>query len=196
MVTIGLTGGIASGKTTVTEIMDRHGIKVIQADMIARNVMSRGGEVFEDIVARFGEDILGVDGEIDRQRLAAVVFADENERHLLNNLIHPKVIDVINREIAGLNGTDGLFVVEAPLLIEADMVGLFDKIVVVAATPELQLDRLLAKGFSEEEALSRIRAQFSNAERYGYADYIILNKGSLINLEVRVEKLINNLAKV
>lgn len=194
MLKVGLTGGIACGKTVVAEIMARCGATVIQADDVARRVMARGTGVYKDVVAYFGKDILDAEGEIDRRRLAEIVFTDENERRLLNNLTHPLIIKVIKKELAA-SKKNTLVVVEVPLLIEADMVGLFDKIVVVAATPDQQFSRLLAKGYSEVDAVRRLRAQISNAERFRYADFILLNKGSLINLKQQVENLMEKLRR-
>lgn len=187
MKSIGLTGGIASGKSTVARMLAELGVNVISADEIAHQVMRSGSALFEDIVAHFGSDILNEDGEIDRARLGEIVFANDNERRTLNNLVHTEVIEVIKEDMAK---EKGLVAVEVPLLVEADMTGLFDKIVVVTAAPDQQLERLLKKGISEEDALRRISSQIGNDERLRYADYILINKGSLINLQRQVENLL------
>ncbi len=193
MLSIGLTGGIASGKSTAVRLMAECGAVVIEADKVAREVMAPGGAVFKEIIDHFGERIIDGSGGIDRAGLAALIFADENERRFLNSRTHPLIVGAIKKKLSTFYSGKHLIVVEAPLLIEAEMMDLFDKIVVVASTPELQVVRLEAKGFTEAEALLRLRAQISDAERYKYADFIILNKGSLINLEEQVDNLMEKL---
>lgn len=189
---IGITGGIASGKTTVTTILSKLGAKILSADVIAKKVMMKGTDEHDDIVAHFGKEILDQKKEINRAKLGEIIFENDAERHLLNNLTHPKIIEIIEAEMKDINEGD-MVAVEVPLLVEADMILMFDRIIVVTTTPETQLERLLKKGLSEKEALERIRAQVSNEERYLYADYIVINKSNYENLRKDVEDLYSKL---
>ena len=189
---IGITGGIASGKTTITTILSKLGAKILSADVIAKKVMMKGTDEYDDIVAHFGEEILDQKKEIDRAKLGEIIFENDTERHLLNNLTHPKIIEIIEAEMKDSIEGD-MVAVEVPLLVEADMILMFDRIIVVTTTPETQLERLLEKGLSEKEALKRIRAQVSNEERYLYADYIVINKSNYENLRKDVEDLYSKL---
>jgi len=189
---IGITGGIASGKTTVTTILSELGAEILSADIVAKKVMMRGTDEYDDIVAHFGEDILDPSKDIDRTKLGEIIFKDENERHLLNNLTHPKVIELIKAEMKEFEA-NSMVAVEVPLLVEADMNEMFDQIIVVATTPETQFNRLLEKGLNEKEALGRISSQATNEERYPYADYIVINKSSYENLRRDVEDLYSKL---
>ncbi len=189
---IGITGGIASGKTTITTILSKLGAKILSADVIAKKVMMQGTDEYDDIVAHFGEEILDQKKEIDRAKLGEIIFENDTERHLLNNLTHPKIIEIIEAEMKDSIEGD-MVAVEVPLLVEADMILMFDRIIVVTTTPETQLERLLEKGLSEKEALKRIRAQVSNEERYLYADYIVINKSNYENLRKDVEDLYSKL---
>lgn len=184
---IGITGGIASGKTTVTTILKKLGAEILSADVIARKVMMKGTDEYADIVSHFGEEILDPEKEIDRAKLGEIIFNNDVERHLLNNLTHPKVIETIENEMKYFD--NNMIAVEVPLLVEADMIGMFDRIVVVTTKPETQLERLLEKGLGEKEALERIQSQVSNEERYRYADYTIINKSNRENLKKDVEDL-------
>ena len=189
---IGITGGIASGKTTITTILSKLGAKILSADVIAKKVMMQGTDEYDDIVAHFGEEILDQKKEIDRAKLGEIIFENDTERHLLNNLTHPKIIEIIEAEMKDSIEGD-MVAVEVPLLVEADMILMFDRIIVVTTTPETQLERLLEKGLSEKEALKRIRAQVSNEERYLYADYIVINKSNYENLRKDVKDLYSKL---
>ncbi len=189
---IGITGGIASGKTTITTILSKLGAKILSADVIAKKVMMKGTDEYDDIVAHFGEEILDQKKEIDRAKLGEIIFENDTERHLLNNLTHPKIIEIIEAEMKDSIEGD-MVAVEVPLLVEADMILMFDRIIVVTTTPETQLERLLEKGLSEKEALKRIRAQVSNEERYLYADYIVINKSNYENLRKDVKDLYSKL---
>jgi len=193
MLSIGLTGGIASGKSTAARLMAERGAAVIEADEVAGEVMAPGGAVCEKIIDHFGERVLTDTGGIDRAALAELIFTNEDERLFLNNLTHPPIIDIIKKRLAKSYSGKRLIVVEVPLLIEAEMMDIFDKIVVVAAAPELQISRLETQGLTRVSALRRLRAQISDAERYKYADFIILNKGSMINFAERVDDLMKKL---
>jgi len=178
MISVGLTGGIASGKSAVLERLGSLGARTYQADHIANDVV-RAVSVMDQVRKEFGEGVIGPEGELDRARLAALIFADEADRLKLNAIVHPLVIARIAAEIEKLSaGNTQLAVFEVALLVEADMLSLFDKIVVVTSTPEVRLARLTERGLSEDEALARIRSQVGDAERMRYADFILINKAT------------------
>ena len=175
-VLIGLTGNIATGKSEVGRMLAELGARVIDADAVAHQVMRRGGPAYAAVVEAFGPDILRPDGEIDRARLGAIVFADAEALRCLEAIVHPEVIarvDALVRE-----ATEPVVVVEAIKLIEAGMK--CDSLWVVTCAKEQQLARLMAqRGLSEEEARRRIEAQPPQEEKLALADVVIDNSGSL-----------------
>jgi dephospho-CoA kinase len=189
---IALTGGIASGKTTVGQMLARKGAYVICSDQLAREVVRKGEPAWSDIVGHFGEGVLDPDGEIDRKRLADIVFADADERVFLEKATHPRIFqrmaDIL-REIDADTGGEAIAVLDIPLLVEARAGGMFDCNLVVDAPPQLQVGRLKDdRGSSEEEAWSRINAQVSREDRLACADFVIRNEGTLQNLQDEVDK--------
>ncbi|HEB12370.1 MAG TPA: dephospho-CoA kinase [Actinobacteria bacterium] len=179
MLTVGLTGGIASGKSTITKYLSDLGAVCVDADLIARDAMVEA-PVYSKLVEHFGPNILSEPGEIDRAALAAEVFSDPDQLRVLNGLVHPVVIDRI-KEVLGAWSRErhGIGIVQVPLLIEAGMTDLFDVIVVVITTPEMQVNRLTASGLSFEEAEARLRSQLPGSARLPFADLTIINKASL-----------------
>lgn len=178
MISVGLTGGIASGKSAVLERLGSLGALTYQADHIANDIV-RADSVIRRIRRELGDAVIGPEGELNRARLAALVFADEAKRFKINAIVHPLVISSIEAEIEKLRaGTAHLAVFEVALLIEADMLSLFDKVVVVSSTPEARLARLMERGLGEDEALARMRSQVADAERIRYADFVLINKGT------------------
>lgn len=179
---IGLTGGIASGKSTVSKMLQRLGAKVIDADVIARQVVEPGQPAWREIAEHFGAQILLPDRQIDRHRLAEIVFRDERERKTLNHIVHPRVREEMERQTQEWT-TDhpGAIVIwDVPLLIEGGMYRRVDKIIVVTVDEQTQLRRLMDRnGYGEAEAKRRMAAQMPLAEKAAYADFIINNSGSL-----------------
>jgi dephospho-CoA kinase len=177
--TIGLTGGIASGKSTVTKMIRELGIPVIDADQVARDVVKVGEEAYTQIVATFGQDILQANGEIDRAKLGAIVFHNEQERKKLNAIVHPAVRRrmMAEKEEYVQSGAKTI-VLDIPLLFESELTHLIDKVIVVYVDDEVQLERLMKRnGFSKEEALARIRSQMPLREKVKKADAVINNNG-------------------
>ncbi|WP_031407731.1 dephospho-CoA kinase [Geobacillus vulcani] len=178
--TIGLTGGIASGKSTVSAMMRELGLPVIDADEAARAVVRPGEEAYRQIVAAFGPDIVQANGEIDRVKLGAIVFHDEEERKKLNAIVHPAVRRKMLAEKEALVRSGAKTVVlDIPLLFESGLTAWVDKILVVYVDDDVQLRRLMERnGFTEEEARARIRAQWPLAEKIKQADAVINNNGT------------------
>lgn len=190
MLLVGLTGGIASGKSTVSALLAARGAVVIDADEIARRIIEPGGEAHAGVVAAFGPGIVHAGGSIDRDALAKLVFENPERRLELESLTHPIVMAQIAQRIDSLRDTESIVVCDIPLLTEAiagkDM---FDVIVVVEAGRQTQVDRLAtARGYTEEQALARIGAQASPAERRSIADHVIVNDQDLTALEKRVDE--------
>ncbi|BBW95303.1 dephospho-CoA kinase [Geobacillus icigianus] len=181
VLTIGLTGGIASGKSTVSAMMRQLGLPVIDADEAARAVVRPGEDAYRQIVAAFGPGILQKNGDIDRAKLGAIVFSDEAERTKLNAIVHPAVRRRMLAEKEELVRAGAkTIVLDIPLLFESGLTDWVDKVLVVFVDEETQLRRLMARnGFTKEEALARIRAQWPLAEKVKRADAVLDNNGTI-----------------
>ncbi|MGV3523565.1 MAG: dephospho-CoA kinase [Candidatus Sericytochromatia bacterium] len=182
MLRIGLTGGIATGKSTVGALMAAAGAIVVDADAVAHTVTAPDGEAYAGVVAAFGSDILQPDGHIDRVRLGARVFSDEQARLQLNQLVHPAVLERLRAEEARYRaeaetaGKNYLLVLMIPLLYETQLEQVVDQIVVVYCPPDVQLERLMSRnGLSREAAQQRLDAQLPIDEKAARADYLIDN---------------------
>lgn len=176
MLKVGLTGGIATGKSYVLAVLGELGCEVIDADTIAHQVIEQGRPAYRDIVNHFGAEILNEDGTINRAALGAIVFGDKNAREKLNAIVHPRVYEAQVEwfEQIAQRAPGAIAVVDAALMIETGSYRRFDKIVVVYCDPELQLKRLMERnGFTREQALVRISAQLPSEEKLKYADYSI-----------------------
>ncbi len=176
MLKLGLTGGIACGKTYVTNVLRELGCEVIDADQIARAVVEPGQPAYQDIVRVFGPENLQADGTIDRAKLSAIIFADAARRAEMNAIVHPRVHEAQRKwmeEVSARNPA-AIAVVDAALMIESGGYRHFDKVIVVHCSPEIQLARLMARNsLSQEEAVKRIAAQMPTSEKLTYADYAI-----------------------
>jgi dephospho-CoA kinase len=182
MLVAGLTGGIATGKSTVAAIFEEAGARLIDADRIARETVRKGSPAYRDIVAHFGTDILFGDGEIDRKRLAAIVFNDSSEQRALEHIVHPQVKQEVDRRVAliGRQEPDALIILDIPLLFEAGMQPGLGAVIVVYAPEHLQIARLMARdGLTEPEAIARIRAQMPIESKRALATHVIDNSGSI-----------------
>ena len=190
MLKVGLTGGIASGKSTVAEMFRRHGAHLIDADRVSRDVVAPGRPALEEIVEAFGRGVLRPDGALDRAALAAIVFNDDDARARLNAIVHPRIWEEEDRlcAIHEARDPDGVVMIDAAVIIEAGGAGRVDLMVVVDVDAEDQLERLAAKGMSEEEARSRIRAQMPVAEKRTYGDYVLNNRGPVEETGRQVER--------
>jgi dephospho-CoA kinase len=181
MLNVGLTGGIASGKSTVARMLAKKGAILIDFDELAHAVQEPEGAVWREIVRHFGEEILLPDRTIDRRKLGETVFADREKRELLNRLVHPAIFEEWQRRLAEIRArrADAIVVSDIPLLIEAGMKGMVDLVLLVYITPEEQIRRVMARdGFSREEAERRLAAQMPIEEKLRWADIVIRNGGS------------------
>ncbi|MCF3963307.1 dephospho-CoA kinase [Streptomyces fuscigenes] len=186
MLRVGLTGGIGSGKSEVAKLLVACGAVLIDADRIAREVVEPGTPGLAAVVKEFGDDVLTSEGTLDRPRLGAIVFADEDRRRALNAIVHPLVRDR-SAELERGAGDGAIVVQDVPLLVEGGMMSHFDVILVVDASPKTQLDRLVRlRGMTEQDARDRMAAQASREERRAAADVIIDNDGPREALEPQV----------
>lgn len=176
MLRVGLTGSIAVGKTFVAGVFAELGAHVLDADQTAREVVLPGSPGLEAVVKAFGEEVLNADGTLNRQQLGSLVFADEEKRQQLNQLLHPFIIarqDEILRDWESAD-PDGIGIVDAALMIESGGYKRFDKLIVVHCRPEVQLERLMLRNdLTREEAQRRIAAQMPQEEKQKFADYLI-----------------------
>lgn len=177
---IGLTGSIASGKSTVSAMLDRFHIPVIDADKLARKVVEPGEQAYNKIIHVFGDDILNDDQTLDRKKLGTIIFADEEKREQLNNIVHPAVRNEMLRERdAYIHAGEKCVILDIPLLFESKLTDFVDKTVVVYVDEIIQLKRLMARDqFTEEEARQRIDSQIPLREKIKLADGIIDNNGT------------------
>jgi dephospho-CoA kinase len=182
---VGLTGGLGAGKSTVAALLAGHGAVVVDADVIAREAVRAGSPGFAAVVERFGPGVVGADGELDRARLAEVVFAADAARAALEGIVHPLVGERSARLMATLPG-DAVAVYDVPLLVENDLSGGFDVVVVVEADLATRLCRLVARGLSEAQARVRIATQASDEQRRAVADEVVRNDGTRDALAERV----------
>ncbi|WP_300343312.1 dephospho-CoA kinase [Nesterenkonia sp.] len=194
-VSVGLTGGIASGKSAVSQRMAEHGAVIIDADLIARQVVEPGSPGLEAIVEAFGPDVLAEDGALDRAALGRRVFDDDDARELLNSIVHPRVrAEAARQRDAAAAGS--IVVEDIPLLVESGQQDRFDLVVVVHAPAEERIRRMVnQRGMSRDEALARIRAQASDEQRAAAADVVLDNSGTLEQLYAQVDELMVNLAQ-
>ncbi len=176
MLRVGLTGSIAVGKSFVTSVLAELGCRVVDADEVARRVVEPGSVGLRAVVEAFGEEVLNEDGTLDRKRLGALVFGDEERRALLNSLLHPLIMAAQDELLRRWEEEDprGVGVVDAALLIESGGYKRFDKLIVVHCRPEAQLERLMKRnGLSREDAERRVAAQMPQEEKLRYADFAI-----------------------
>lgn len=188
---IGLTGGIASGKSSVARILEEKGIRVVDADQLARDAVALGSPGLDKIVAAFGSAVLLADGTLDRAALRQIVFADRAKKKQLESILHPEISRLADQHLARARG-EGLETViyMAPLLIEAGVQGKVDEIWVVTVTPEIQVERLMKRdGISHEEAQRIIGSQMPLTEKAGYGRIVIDNSGTPEDTRRSVETL-------
>lgn len=186
-VRVGLTGGVASGKSTVATILVELGAVLIDADVLAREVVERGTPGLAAVVAEFGTDLLTPAGDLDRAAMGALVFADADARTRLEAIVHPLVFERIV-ELESHAPSDAVVVHDIPLLAESGRADTFDAVLVVHAPPELQIARMTQdRGWTREEAEARIAAQASAEERLAVATHVIDNTGTSDDLRRRVE---------
>jgi dephospho-CoA kinase len=187
---VALTGGIGSGKSLVGEILEELGALVIDSDQLAREVIERGSPGYEEVITAFGDSILS-EGQIDRAKLAAVVFKEEDLRKKLESIIHPLVREAAEKLARNLpNGA--ILVNQIPLLVESDGAKRFDYVITVSADEEIRRERLRLRGLKDYEITERMAAQVADLDREKIANYILRNDGSIDELNRAVEELMAN----
>ena len=189
MILVGLTGGIGSGKSTISSLLEGKGAVIIDADAIVREVQLPGSAVLAELAEKFGSEVLAADGSLDRQAVANIVFTDPDALKALNAIVHPAVGKEMNRRMIEQRSTDHVVVLDIPLLTENPREGLQGKIVVDVPV-EVQVERLVKyRGFDEADARARISRQATREQRLATADFVVDNSGDLAALQPQIEKL-------
>jgi dephospho-CoA kinase len=190
MLKVALTGSIAVGKNYVLSVLAELGCHPIDADQVAHEVTKPGRPAYHEVVQTFGSGILGEGGAIDRARLGALVFDDPVARARLNQIVHPRVIEEINRMIGEIErqDPDGIIMVAAALIVESGAYKTFDKVIVVTCDEETQITRLMGRdAITREAAMKKMEAQLSSADKRRYADYEVDTSGSFDETRAQVE---------
>ncbi len=196
MLLVGLTGGIGSGKSTVADLLAERGAVVIDADDLARRAVALGTGGFDRVVETFGREILGPDGDIDRTKLASVVFTDPARLRELEAIVHPEVTRLFAEAIEPYRDTDRVIVYAVPLLAERGLTEVFDVVVVVVADVDRRIERLMRdRGMTADEVRARVAAQLSDEERARVADVLLDNDGEAERLVPQVNRLWTDLEK-
>jgi dephospho-CoA kinase len=199
MLIVGLTGGVASGKTAVSQVLKEEGAYIIDADQIARELVQPHTPAWNELIRAFGKEILQEDGSIHRKKLADKVFADPEQRKLLNEILHPRITEEMNRRTKeiGQKDPDAIVVIDAPLLIELGYHRKMDKLIVVTSTKEQQIERLKERdGINPDEALKIFASQMALEEKVRLADFVIRNVGSLEETRKRAKEVFRELKNV
>lgn len=191
---VGLTGGVASGKSTVSAMLAELGAVVIDADLLAREVVAAGTDGLAEVVAAFGPEVLTAEGELDRPAMGAVVFGDQARRRVLEGIIHPRV-RARGAEIEAAAADGDVVVHDIPLLTETGQAAAFDAVIVVDVPVETQIQRMVSlRGLTRDEAESRIAAQATREDRLAIATHLVDNSGTLADLRARVDEVYAELA--
>ncbi|MBO8171842.1 MAG: dephospho-CoA kinase [Bacillaceae bacterium] len=192
---IGLTGGIACGKSTVVSMLEKKGACIIDADKLAREVVEPGEIALDEIRERFGDDVIKPDGQLDRPKLGQIVFSDPQARQDLNRIVHPRVHERMQERLEQARQKNcPLIIVDIPLLFENNRQNEFEKVIVVYARPDIQLARLMERDkLSKNDALNRIHSQMPVDEKKKRADFVIDNSGSLEETKKQVDELYKQL---
>ena len=186
---IAITGGVAEGKTTVLRIFESLGAQAISSDQLAAALLAPGTEVWEQLIREFGQAIIAADGALARERLATLAFGDAAVRRRLNRIMHPAVVQALQARLSEREPSPTPVFVEAPLLIEVALQGVFDAVVVVQATPALQRRRLLERGISPQQARQILRAQLPTRCKTAFADWVIRTHRSLEQVEAQARRI-------
>jgi len=198
MLIVGLTGGVASGKSIVSQILKEEGAYLVDADRIARELVQPRGSTCKKLIKAFGKEILQKDGSIDRKKLAVKVFSDPKQRGLLNHILHPRIKKEIRRQLKAIGQKDpkAIVVIDAPLLIETGDHREMDKVIVVTSTVAQQMERLKKRaGMDQKEARKIIASQIPTEEKLKAADFVIRNEGSLDETARRTRRVFQELKR-
>lgn len=196
---LGVTGGIASGKTTVARMLEQLGARLIDFDLLSRVVVEPGKPAWRDITACFGEQVLQQDKTLDRKKLAEIIFRDPEKRKKLERVVHPRIYEEFTRLVKEYAAIDVNIIIQVvvPLLLEAKLQHLFHKILLVYIPEERQIERVMKRDrISREMALNMLRSQFPIEEKRSYADFIVDNSGSLEETKRQVEEVWEKLKKI
>ena len=199
MLIVGLTGGVASGKTAVSRVLKEEGAYIIDADQIARELVQPHTPAWSELIKAFGQEILKEDGSIQRKKLAEIVFVDPKKRELLNQILHPRIKEEMDRRTKEIGEKDpqAIVVIDAPLLVELGDQREMDKLIVVTATQTQQIERLKDRDRTKtEEALRIVFSQMPLEEKLRFADYVIRNEGSMEETKKRAKEVYQELKKV
>ena len=199
MLVVGLTGGIATGKSTVCNMLKARGAYIVDTDRIAREVVDPGQSGWQEVVDHFGKDILSADGTLDRKKLGDIVFKTPSERHVLESILHPKILAEKDRNIKEIGKKDprAIIIVDIPLLIELNRQNSVDAVLLVYVPRQVQIDRLIRRdGSGLEDALSRIGSQIPIDEKVQYAHFVVNNERTVDETEQEVEKIFAQLKKM
>jgi dephospho-CoA kinase len=199
MLMVGLTGGVASGKSVVSQILKEEGAYLVDADQIARELVQPRTPTWKELIKAFGKEILQKDGSIDRKKLAAKIFSDPEQRGQLNRILHPRIKKEMGRRLKAIGQKDpeAIVVIDAPLLIETGDHREMDEVIVVLSTEEQQIERLKERhGVNREEARRIIASQIATEERLKVADLVIRNEGSLEETVRRAREVFQELKKI
>ena len=189
MLLVGLTGGIGTGKSTVARMLEKRGAVVFDADVLARQAVAPGTPGFEEVVERFGPNVLAPGGGLDREALASIVFSDSAARRDLEGIVHPEVRRMFAEGCEEYRDSDRVVVFSAPLLVETGMHTAFDLLIVVSAPVATQIERLMrGRGMAERDVQARIAAQLPLEAKAEVADVLVDNEGTLEDLEGEVER--------
>lgn len=195
---IGLTGGIGSGKSTVSQFLKELGAVIIDADKVGHEAFKPDTKAWREVVATFGQQILAPGGEIDRARLGKIVFSDSQSLSRLNQIMHPRMYDMMKAQIEEYRRQGvGVVVLEAAILIEANWTSLVDEVWVTVVSEAAVLERVKQqRGLDEKQILARIRSQLTNEERVKHADVVITNDVDLEDMKAKVKELWDKLHKL
>jgi len=199
MLIVGLTGGVASGKSVVSQILKEEGAYLIDADQIARELVQPRRPTWTALIKAFGKEIVQKDGSIDRKKLAVKVFSDPEQRELLNRILHPRIKKEMGRRLKAIGQKDpkAMVVIDAPLLIETGDHREMDKVIVVTSTEAQQMERLKERaGIDQEEARRIIASQVPSEEKLKVADFVIRNEGSLRDVERKAKEVFQALKRI
>jgi dephospho-CoA kinase len=199
MLIVGLTGGVASGKSVVSQILKEEGAYIIDADQIARELVQPRTPTWKELIKVFGKEILQIDGSIHRKKLADKVFSDPEQRDYLNRILHPRIKKEMGRRVKAIGEKDpeAIVVIDAPLLIETGDHREMDRVIVVLSTEEQQVERLKERrGMDQEEARRIIASQIATEEKLRVAHFVIRNEGSVEETERRAKEVFQELKRI